>query len=255
MEIEVSKTIQQKEFPSPSEDEESESSKAEDGELMETKSTNNNVCILGTQSPGAERLPHNQQQQLATFPDEGPSTSDGQKRSAELSKMLTIMQKLMMKKGLIDTSMTMDELEMLIEEEDSNECTKTNVGNTAVTPTPAAKQKELPKSSAVCNEKGKQINIVPKLASHSDVTIYKRAVQQIAPDLQEKIDKFVSDTCKSVEMSQRKQSLSSDEFMDISDDTANTNMLEFNIITEGIPTQERTDEQRADDLIRDAEKA
>ena len=135
------------------------------------------------------------------------------------------MQKLMMKKGLIDTSMTMDELKMLIEEEDSNECAATNVDNTAVTPTPAAKWKELPKPSAVCNEKGKQINIVPKLASHSDVTIYKWAVQQIAPDLQEKIDKFVSDTCKSVEMSQRKQSLSSDEFMDISDDTADTNML------------------------------
>ena len=60
--------------------------------------------------------------------------------------MLTIMQKLMMKKGLIDTSMTMDELEMLIEEEDSNECAATNVGNTAVTPTPAAKWKGVAES-------------------------------------------------------------------------------------------------------------
>ena len=58
----------------------------------------------------------------------------------------------------------------------------------------------------------KQGKALASLASSSEVTVYKRAVQELAPQLGEQIDKFISDTRKSTE-DNCKVSYFSDEVM------------------------------------------
>ena len=231
MEIEVSKVVQQQEFPSPSEDE--EDSDPEDGELLD----NTNVNSTGTQLLGASRST-GQLQQAPSFPEEGPSTSSGKRESTNLNKMLTIMQKLMVKKGLIDVSLTAEELEQLIEDEEgvpsSQECPPTCSPAKKKRPDPKQKQRK-----EWGRDKDTEVDKVNSLTSPSDITIYKRAVQQIAPGLEDKIDKFVTDACKSVEIELRKRSTSSDEFFDTSDESNDINPFNFNIVAEKTNQQTR----------------
>ena len=89
--------------------------------------------------------------------------------------------------------------------------------------------------------------------------------QLVPPGLEDKMDQFVSDTRKLVEKNltdanldtSRKVSGSSDELMDISDETADTN-LSLLLAAETVPKEDnpvKSVDQRADEMVREAEQA
>ena len=96
----------------------------------------------------------------------------------------------------------------------------------------------------------------PSMSSTSEVTIYKRVVQQLVPELEEQIDKFVNDTRKSLDFDKnnRKVSTSSDEYLDTSDETGEFNAL-F-IADETVAAKARPNAtQLVDNMVREAERS
>ena len=158
------------------------------------------------------------------------------------------MQDFMLKKGII----TNDELSLLMEE-------------TAVEPepinNPSQSKKALvsktPKKSAGNDSNDK--NVTNLTSSTSEVTIYKKAVQQLAPEMSDQIDKFINEaSLNAINFTGegRKVSTSSEEFMDTSD---KLNVLngQFSIPDpqEVANKPEKTLEGKADNMIRETEKS
>ena len=223
IEMEVSRTIERREFPCSEDEDKNEEDVQQPVQQpgrQEQCSINNNAAValnvgpllsaMGSCSP-APRLP--------VIFDEQPITSD-----AGLTRSWEVMQKFMVKKGIIDTSMTFEEMEAFVDEDDVPTQTE------EIAPT-QARHKNKPEKQPANNLKrkgGKSTS--DTLSSASEVTIYKRAVQQIAPELEEQIDVFVANTRRSVEEEDRvgpkdphrKVSSSSEELMDISDETCDT---------------------------------
>ena len=237
MEIEVGD--QQDEFPSPSEEEDED----EDGEILDAASSkNNNAVVHG--ATGSQSATVSPERQLPSFLDEGPGTSGCQTKAGnneQLFKTVALMQSFMVKKGILNSSMSTEELEKFIEESGDIECANMN----------ESRQKKAergpPKSKVVeaCTNKDRRGKVqdnlsvsmgIPCLPSSSEATIYKRAIQQIAPELEEQIDTFINNArrqsqdreCegmgKKADVSNRKISTSSEEFMDTSDELEGGNV-------------------------------
>ena len=158
------------------------------------------------------------------------------------------MQDFMLKKGII----TNDELSLLMEE-------------TAVEPepinNPSQSKKALvsktPKKSAGNDSNDK--NVTNLTSSTSEVTIYKKAVQQLTPEMSDQIDKFINEaSLNAVNFTGegRKVSISSEEFMDTSDELDVLNG-QFSIPDpqEVANKPEKTLEGKADNMIRETEKS
>ena len=125
MELEVSKQVQQEEFPLPSDDDE-EDSDAEEGELIE-QSQNNNVTrsiqneggsyewLLGTQRSLGVSAQRTETIERPTFLDNGPSTlGEGTKETgcdSGVQITLSMMQDFTVKRGIINETMSPDELQ------------------------------------------------------------------------------------------------------------------------------------------------
>ena len=166
----------------------------------------------------------------------------------------------MVKKGLIDTSMSAEEIEQFIQEGVDFPAE----GVAAATEFQRLLDTNKTAEPVKCKETDKgNVPMATTLGSPctSEVTIYKRAVQQIAPDLEEQINRFVTDTRKSLiplmppELPAkdigRKVLSCSDELMDTSDETEDVNMFLF---TGPDATKKiKTPGEKADDYIRDAE--
>ena len=239
MVLEVSKTTQREEFPSPSKEEDgSESDEPEEGKLMESSINNNaTLCTSNVQLSSATRpLGAEDSLRLGSSDKEPrPSTSDGKSSSdASLSRTLAVMQSFMIKKGLINKSMTAEEIEQLLQDEECGDKDERIMGSglSGLNANKSKDQNQLTKRHnkvSLNKTTGKDQISQP---SSSDVTIYKHVVKQLAPELESQIDKFVSDTRKSLSVAleegdatpvHRKISSSSDELMDTSDET------EFNL--------------------------
>ena len=110
------------------------------------------------------------------------------------------MQTFMVKKGLIDKSMTMEEMQQFITEQENQE--------QAPEPPSLDKAPKHKATDAKRNENHSKTNFCCN-SSTSEVTIYKRAVQQLAPYLEERIDQFVTETRKEVEVSNQRKVSSS----------------------------------------------
>ena len=105
----------------------------------------------------------------------------------------------------------------------------------------------------------------------SETTIYKRAVRQEVPRMENKIEQFISDTRKVVEKNlSGKNSTSSEEMMDTSDEGGNVTLLhtEYIVDNEAGPSKDHrfssqpkqaktplTAEEEADQMVRDAERS
>ena len=114
-----------------------------------------------------------------------------------------------------------------------------------------------PKKSAGNNSNDKNVTNLTSLTS--EVTIYKKAVQQLTPQMSEQIDKFINEArLNAVNFTGegRKVSTSSEEFMDTSDESDVLNG-QFSIPDpqEVANKPEKTLEGKADDMIREAEKS
>ena len=155
------------------------------------------------------------------------------------------MQNLIVEKGLISA----EELSTLLQDPTSQ--------------TPPRKC-ETPKDRTKKNkaETGKDNNCQNSIASSSEVTIYKRAVRQIAPEFETQIESFIADVRKNGNAKEKidttplsqKVSTSSEEMLDTSDENGLNN--QFHTFTVGAMAQahDKTPEQRADDFIRESKK-
>ena len=176
---------------------------------------------------------------------------------SNLSRTLSVMQSFMIKKGIIDASMTEDEIQLFLQEEEGK--LDVEIPQRATVPI-TEKQKQ--------GKTGKGNNEMTNLASMSDVTIYKRAVQQLVPGLEQQIYKYVQNVHKSAEVEDqlnnldnqpRKISSSSDE-LNSSDESTLANMRVFAGVA--VSPKKGNDkvadvspEEHADQLLLDAEQS
>ena len=241
MEMEVGEQ-QSHEFPATS-DEEIESNAT-------GSQRNNNAAVQivnGRRTVGALGSAHASQQMrgdgLEKLPDSieaGPSSA--KPKDPKLTRTLEIVQTILVKKGVIDTSLTEQELQDLLAdeeldlacvEEDRVICPGTSGRNISQPTAPKVQRTETGRIEQPHRQPQPVLEKEPRKTpgkrnnnlttsvgpSNSEVTIYKRAVQQIAPDLEEKIDQFINDAHLSqTEDSSRKVLSSSEELMDTSDE-------------------------------------
>ena len=112
------------------------------------------------------------------------------------------MQNLLVKKGLIDTSMSQDELEAFV-----NEMALTKRSEMQPeTPQGPKARKSGGGARAVVNSKPKEVSKKGKncvgatsQSSESEVTIYRKAVKQIAPELTDQIEGFITQVRQEVQ--------------------------------------------------------
>ena len=272
--MEVSQSMERQEFPSEDEggeDIESEVEEIEDGEVTEPESSNNNMSLerrlndITMQGlPSATALPLKLPALLKPVPTTSDGGSSDHGKDPALGRTLAILQSFMIKKGLINETMSQDEMEAFLNEDDlpSNLASRSEPQQS-----PLQKVDQVAALQAKGKGKGKKSGKeLLSQASGSEITVYKRAVHQLAPPgLEDKIDQFVSETRKSVEKNltnanpdtSRKVSGSSDELMDISDETTDTN-LSLLLAAETGPKDDnpaKSVDEHADEMVREAEQA
>ena len=273
VEMEVREEQDKEDFPTPSEEEGNISDDGEILELTNSQQSNNNASITVAQrhsterSSGAVSTKQLNTEQLPSCPEVQPSTSTNVRdkpsaTDANLSRTVTMLQEILLKKGV----MTNEEMSLIMDENGSTTQTQTN---TEKEPIAVASEKQ--PGPIKHNKKGKVMSKgrdVNSLASSSEVTIYRRAVQQVAPKIESRIDQFINEARQMSEQQkdqQRKILSSSDELMDTSDEIelitgANTNLFPFAVNqSEPEPQQraykEKTLEEKANETIREAEQS
>ena len=283
--IEMQVTDEQtKEFPSTS-DEEAMNSESEDSEVETTGETtvnpvsqNNNATIMkqisGSSVKGssgsnaataAVKVTEMQLPNLSnpspgeTVQDEAiPSTSSGKTMAGDeqLKQTLSMVQSFMLQRGLIDKSMTEDEMQEFF---DNSSGASTNQSVMARTPAKGKSQ-----SSKTGNVTTQSANA--RLGCESELTIYKNAVPLQSKGINEQIEQFIEETRRKSKVI-RKESSSSDEMMDISDESMNAILIDSNVIATGnagVSTLAKEDDQAlvkaaqgqaADELIKESERS
>ena len=149
-----------------------------------------------------------------------PEQSTNNAVNNDLEHTFALVQSFMVKKGLIDSSMDEEEIKEFLKDDKGQQKT-IEPGN-----------KKLNKSSQAKNvqatEKSKEgklvnpaniVNPVNSKESPSEITIYKRAVQQINPELDSQIENLLMQT--HLDCTNRKISSSSEDFLDSSDKAMN----------------------------------
>ena len=177
------------------------------------------------------------------------------------------MQAFMVKKGLLNKSMNQEELNSFLQEESVSLVTPVDHAiGIQVDQNKTAQAPREPKKNVV---KGKSKHL-PSLASSSEVTVYKRAVEQAAPELDKQITDYITSvrlTTDQLPVTPRKDSSTSDELMDISDETdANSNLIADPMGAQQLnagatvavagpsnKTSEKTAEEQVNQIILDAE--
>ena len=278
MEMEVGEQ-QNNEFPSDMEEEENVD---QQGNNNATRAVEDRTfCNLSSQgSARAVDARGNGLEKLPAFSDDGPSTTSGVRASSggnqELTRTLSVMQSYFIKRGILNSSMSQQEMQKMIEEEFGNEeyADPEVVLATHRTPSVPKKVKSVKATNQRPKEKqerdkGKTDHIQGSQSpSNSEVTIFKRAVKQIAPGLEREIDNFIAEARTATVQegvlggdgsSSRKVSSSSDELMDTSEENelANGSVPFTNIRFFAEPDEqpENIAQQKADDLIRESQQS
>ena len=231
----------QKEFPTSSEE---ENNREEDGlsdnqdNWTEQTGRNNNATLDKSSSERIaqaemmrmERSTSTQAEQLPGIIDEGPSTSTGyrgpvtnqpnQQNEDRMMKQMSLMQNFMIKKGII----TDEELQSLLDESMTDEAELQANRQVPETLARAVEKPKKPKEKSQHRSEGKGESVNGQ-GSTSEVTIYKRAVRQIAPQIEDQITDFISEIrgqdVQDTSEPSRKVSSSSEELMDTSDESPN----------------------------------
>ena len=129
------------------------------------------------------------------------------KNEALLAERIELLQGFMVEKGLMDPNMSNEDLRLTLNESLTEK---------------TARPPDQPRKGKEQQSKGGQKDNGLCDASSSEVTIYKRAIEQIASQLNDKIENFIQQTRQETTTQQngsRKVSTSSEEFMDTSDET------------------------------------
>ena len=185
--------------------------------------------------------------------------------SANLEQTFCMVQSFMLKKGLIDKSLTEDEMQSFLKESEPRQL---NMESMPVEKQTKSKADTGERSSTNCD-------------NNSEVTIYQRAIpdkgdckDSNACGLEEQIERFINHVRLNMSNSERKLSSSSEE-MNTSDESDNIALLNASLIAgrcnqniaepqpgtsgmckdNGNRGPETTPEAQADNLIRDAERS
>ena len=253
VEMEVESQIQREEFPTPSEEEDNqELSDTEDGEIVKQMSQNNNATVAGSNVARAEGScsvsPKRQNKQVPSYLDEPPSTSTGirdgmlSQTNEDLAYKVSVMQEFMIKKGIV----TNEELQQLLLTNEEEAPIESNKERTKTPVKKGIEQNATGKRKSNCHKD------LGSIASSSDITIYKRAVQQIAPEIEVQIEKYIQEVRASGTEAGHKVSSSSDELMDTCDEVDLANNIDLIAANVG-PSEVVAPEQKAEEMICEAE--
>ena len=154
-------------------------------------------CIHGQHDV---ELPHSR--------DNKPSEQDD-----SLIQSFALIQKFMLKKGLIDAPIDQNEMKQLLMEEEQQTPRKgtKSSGNTA-------RKSILPEPRVKANAGNSIVNEMNINGNESKVTIYKRAIKQIAPEAEAQIEQIISNARAQGTIKGKNTSSSSEEFLDTSDE-------------------------------------
>ena len=240
---------QSMEFPSPSEEEdvsESDSDEEEKEESSTSRNNNANVDLVrnhGSTSAHRSPLPRTQnagQQQQAVLPnfiEDSPGNTDS--GSSNLIQSITMMQDFMLKKGIISAPLNQAEICNLMNSQTSNLIPeiKKDARPGCKGKTSAVKSKQTAKPDNLVKEANHPVSAICD-HSPSEVTIYKRAVWQKwhpeTNDLEGQIHQFISNVWdENKQAAQHKQSSSSGELMDTSDE-CDVALMAVNLIPDAV---------------------
>ena len=265
---------QSKEFPSQSEEESESESEGEMDQFREESSKNNNATTLNVRSlsatvDAAMALPQSIEMEPGKICDEGPSTSTvtgNTRNDRNLEQTLNLVQAFMLQKGLIDKSLTEEEMQDFISSGGMPEVTSEKV------PKQDSKKSSVKGKKRVSNKAtGENIRNMPRVSflpepNNSETTIYKQAISQDKPSMDCQIEQFISQVRN--DTLQRKVSSSSEEFMDTSGESVHAMILDTSVIAgaaggiqdeshKGIGSQEQTanSELQANYIIKEAERS
>ena len=162
-----------------------------------------------------------------------------------LMQSIVVMQKFMLKQGLINKPINEAEvLELLqtylevtagtsqnIAATDKGKGSNTDGQRKSIIPKPKIKSKNLPSERTNCFKS--------VTSCESEVTIYKKAVQQVAPDLDVQIEQFICNVRRSAEDKNNKANSSSEELMDTSDESNDPALITANCISGAVTIPNR----------------
>ena len=272
----VTVSEQMKEFPTPSEEEDSGSEEEEKSfELCNNNAmaTVNIPRPLPTSSQGSQSLRMGRVcNELPNRCEPSPDQDNG--KDKELTFTLSMMQKFMLKKGLINETMDMEEIEKFLNEPEEK---ADNQANKQLDQDNPVKNKRTEKTPQKPSKTGRTVivehdNRIP-CVNTSETTVYKRAVPTVVPDMNLQIQQFISDVRNNAnkEGSMRKLSNSSDETMDTSDELEPALIMPNNFIAgettpgknkraedepvPGTSASKLTADEQAEEIIRESERA
>ena len=293
IDMQVTDDVQRKEFPSPSDEEDSQESESESEDEILEANCNENSSATRTGTVSADKSQPKSQLRQGRLHDNQPCEGQSLPDSSQLNpqgdfcnnnvmiQSMALMQKFMLKKGIIDAPINQQEFQELMATDVNNITQTDGVGvDTGV----AASQPKTTQKTA--QPVPKSILPKPKICTEgkndpctfgdteSEVTIYKCAVKQVNPNLDAQIEQFINDIHKSTNKNKKcGASSSSEEFMDTSDecDVANIAMINAtDYVSDQYPdgkddqqpgsskdrnysSQPKSAEDQADEVIKDAE--
>ena len=242
-------------------DEESEGS--EEYEIEELSSQNNNANVqLGCSnqvqnefsvSRSTSPLHRNDQTTSSLEPSQQNCNGPDEVENAKVMERLELIQSFMVQQGLIDVNMTNKELRGKLEKQ-VKPCKVPAEASPINNQRAKAKgQKEKPAN----RKTGKDLF---SNSSTSEVTIYRRAIQQLSEEINDQIENYFSKIRVDTSDANKRDSNSSEEAMDTSDETienvVNKNYSEF--IADPYQqneqqVKEKKPQEEAEEAIRDAE--
>ena len=236
-----------------------------DGEIysmnssQETDSQNNNAMFGIKQNPRTQRSPGALLSDTTALaqPDgvlphcssDNPPSADCDQNNSELQCSINLMQNFMIKKGLIDSSLNEVQILDLLQKDLDIEIQNDKTQETSTTASPP-KEKAVPREGNNpsplqaldkhrADTQQKRQGTIPNFNqtdSMSEVTIYKKAVKQLDPELDSQIECLLEQTRLEA---RHKESSSSDELIDTSDEGINDSLL---LVPTLIPSPDRDQE-------------
>ena len=233
---------------------------------FEDRSVNNNATVgikrSSLSAAGSHGMTLTTQQQLLGLKDVNPDS--------DLQQTFALMQNFMLKKGLINSTMSQQEMQEFMEVQltgDRETLDSGNKGDAAVNINRRqAADQEIQGEAGKSKGQGRN-----STSCSSEITIYKRVVRSLDPNLETQLDDLLGKV-RAENASKRKVSYSSDENMDTSDETIGAVSNELNLVDkpqlgrsadpayamepqQNLLREGKSTDEQANDIVKEAEHA
>ena len=274
MDMQVVDEQQRKEFPTQSEEEDMDESQ-QDSESDDEQNENLNANRIegrASSAPRSPRTPCRNQEQLPNRSDADP----GGNSPGSTKQTFVMMQNYMLKRGLISEPRSEEELAELIRVKEMDDGCSLPTGAELGGSEPTQRKKVLntpkKKQSVTAPKKGRVSSNLSAKGGESEITIYKRAVEQIPqPGIEQQIKNFIQDVRGGnvTPIGQTKRiSSSGDEMMDTSDESDLAALIQPTFIADTSDRAEagtsndhrfssepaKSQEELADEMIKENER-